>query len=43
MTRYEVRLVIETDEGNPSKWLWTDLIGDEVLAVEANPIEEVAV
>ena len=42
MSKYEVRLIIETNEGNPRKWLWNDLIGDEVLEVEANLIEEVA-
>lgn len=40
MSKYEVRLIIETDEGNPRKWNWTDLIGDEVLEVEADLIEE---
>jgi hypothetical protein len=30
MMTYEITLVIETSEGDPEKWNWTDLVGDHV-------------
>ena len=42
MPKYEVRLIIDTDEGNPRKWLWNDLIGgtSQVVNWEATLLEE---
>ena len=31
MSKYEVRLLIETDEGNPDKWDWSALTGEMIL------------
>jgi len=28
MKQYRVILIVETEEGNPAKWDWSDLIGD---------------
>tara|TARA_R100001530_G_scaffold128893_1_gene98867 strand:- start:3074 stop:3259 length:186 start_codon:yes stop_codon:yes gene_type:complete len=33
--RYKVTLFIETENGNPRKWDWEELIGDNILSVSA--------
>lgn len=38
--KYRITLVIETEEGNPRKWDWQELIADTVLSVESTPVEE---
>ena len=38
--QYHVTLVVETEEGDPQKWDWLDLIGDTVLSVNSAPIAE---
>ncbi len=33
--RYLITLEIETYDGDPKKWNWTDLVGDEVSVVSS--------
>ena len=33
--RYLVTLEIETYDGDPRKWDWTDLVGDEVSVISS--------
>ena len=38
--KYKVTLILDTDEGNPRKWNWSDLLDEvEVLEVEADLME----
>lgn len=39
--KYGVKLIVETVEGNPGKWDWTDLIGDYAEVVDSDLIEEI--
>ena len=34
MTRYEVKLIIETENGNPAKWNWVELLDEQVKVEE---------
>lgn len=35
--KYKVTLILDTDEGNPRKWNWAELLDEvEVLEVEAD-------
>lgn len=38
--RYKVTLVIDTDNGNPRKWNWSELLGEDVIQWEADRLEE---
>lgn len=41
--KYKVTLIIDTEEGNPRKWNWAELLGEEVIEWEADQLEKEAV
>lgn len=41
MRQYKVTLIVETEEGDPAKWDWTDLIGDFAEVVSCEYVQDV--
>lgn len=37
---YVIKLVIKTQEGNPKKWDWSELVGEEVEVVDCELLGE---